>query len=253
MTATFTTSDGLRLAWHELGAGSALPPIVLQHGFSASTVSEWIECGIAGSLAGLGRRIIALDARGHGASDRPREESRYGEPRMAQDISELVTHMSITGYDLVGYSMGAIIAAFVATTDKRVRRLVLGGVGEAVVLLGGVDTRALDNRLIAEVLRATDWSGYPEGLRGFRERVELLGDDPLALAAAAMRAHQGQIPLEAIEAATMIVAGDADPLAVRPELLANALPKAKLVLVPGDHTTGRLSAAFAAALLDFLA
>jgi pimeloyl-ACP methyl ester carboxylesterase len=252
MTNRFMTSDGLQLAWYDLATGSATPPIVLHHGFSASTASEWVESGIVASLAGLGRRVVAIDARGHGASEKPHNESWYGEPRMALDLSELITHLSISSYDLVGYSMGAIVSAFVSVRDTRVRRLVLGGVGEAVVVLGGVDTRALDNRLIAEVLRSTDWSGYPEALRGFRERAEQRGDDPMALAAAAIRAHKGHIPLDAIRAEAIVIAGDVDPLAVRPHVLANALPDARLELVPGDHTSGRLSPEFTAALLDFL-
>jgi pimeloyl-ACP methyl ester carboxylesterase len=247
----FTTSDGFRLAWYELGAGDGLPPIILQHGFTSSTRDEWVDCGIAGRLAALGRRVVGIDALGHGRSDKPHDSRHYGEARMARDISALVIHLGIAAYDLVGYSMGAIVATLAATDDRRIRRLAIGGVGEAVVLLGGVDTRALDNRILAAALRTTDPSSVPEYVRGFRERAEQRGADPLALAAHADVVHAAPIAFDRIVADALLIAGDADPLAVNPRMLADAL-RARLVRVPGDHGGARLSAQFTAALTEFL-
>lgn len=163
-----------------------------------------------------------------------------------------MTHLGFAAYDLVGYSMGGVIATLVATRDPRVRRLVIGGVGEAMVLLGGVDTRMLDNKLLVDVMRADDPSGYPEFLRGFRDNALARGNDRLALAAAAAVAHQGSIDFGAIAAKTLVIAGDADPLALNPALLADAIPGARLAIVPGDHTGARLAPEFAATLVAFL-
>lgn len=252
MPRRFITSDGVAIAWHELGSAEGAPPILLQHGFTANTQSEWIDCGIASSLARLGRRVIGIDARGHGASDKPHDPRSYGEKRMARDVGELVTHLGIERFDLVGYSMGAIVALLAATGEGRLRRLAIGGVGEAVVLFGGVDTRALDNRGLAAVLRSTDPSGFPPLLQSFRSGAAGRGNDLLALAAHADVVNAAPMPLDRIGVPTLVIAGDTDPLAARPDVLTAAIPGAKLAIVPGDHTAARLSPQFTAALLDFL-
>lgn len=249
----FTTADGFSHAFYDLNPAGRGRPIVLQHGFSATTGSEWVECGIAKSLAALGRPLIGIDALGHGASDRPHDSAAYGEARMATDIAALVTHLGIESYDLVGYSMGAVIALLVATADKRLHRLAVGGVGEGVVACGGVDRRVLDNRLLAEVLRSPDQEQFPPAIRGFRTGAEARGNDPLALAAHADVVHTAPIPLENIAVSTLLIAGDTDPLAARPQILADAIPYCRLELVPGDHLMSRLHPQFTALLAAFLA
>jgi pimeloyl-ACP methyl ester carboxylesterase len=248
----FRTRDGFRIAWHELGGPPDGFPVILQHGYTANTQSEWVVPGIADAIAGLGRRVIGIDALGHGASDRPHGPEHYGEVRMARDVSALASHLNLSQFDLVGYSMGAVVAVLCASFEPRLRRLAIGGVGEAVVLLGGVDTRALDNNVLAEVMLADDPSAFPEGVQGFRRNAEARGNDRFALAAQARVVHSAPIALASITAPTLVIAGRADPLAVRPEVLAAAIPGARLELVPGDHGTGRTSPEFTAALLDFL-
>jgi pimeloyl-ACP methyl ester carboxylesterase len=103
---------------------------------------------------------------------------------MARDLERLVHIAGSTSYDLVGYSMGAVVALLTAAGDLRVRRLVVGGVGAAVVELGGVDTRALSNMVLAEALEAEDPATIadPAGA-AFRGFAEALRADRLALAA----------------------------------------------------------------------
>lgn len=251
MPRHFTTADGFDLAWYELAPGDG-PPIILQHGYTANTAHEWLDTGIAERLAALGRRVIGLDALGHGASAKPHDSRFYGEARMARDISGLATHLAIESFDLVGYSMGAIVALLAAADDRRVRRLAIGGVGEAVVLLGGVDTRALDNRVLAAAMRATDPSRLDPPVQQFRDNAVARGNDLLALAAQADVVNNTPIALDSIAAPTLLIAGTEDPLAVRPEVLASAIPGARLVLVPGDHGQARLEPAFITALEQFL-
>ena len=249
----FVASDGVRIAWFELGGGAGGPPILLQHGFTADTMSEWVECGIAERLAVLGRRIVGIDARGHGQSDKPHASRLYGEGRMAGDVIELAASLGGEGYDLVGYSMGGVIASFVASHDARLRRVVISGVGEAVVLTGGVDVRALDARALAAGLRTTQPETLTGMVAGFRAGALARGNDLLALAAHCDTIVPRQIGLDRIKAQTLVVAGDDDPLAVHPERLAAAIAGARLQLVPGDHTAARLGPEFSAALLQFLA
>src|SRR5262245_31790444 len=125
---SFESADGLRIAYYEWGEGSGVP-VVLQHGFSASALSNWEQTGVVAALVEAGRRVIAVDARGHGASDKPYDPAFYGEQKMADDISALLTLLGAEQLDLAGYSMGGIVALIVAANDARVRRLVTGGIG----------------------------------------------------------------------------------------------------------------------------
>ena len=251
----FATPDGISHAWYELGGGDAGPPIIMQHGFSATTWHEWVACGISDKIATLGRRVIGLDARGHGQSTRSHDPNDYGEGRMARDVSALIDHLGVEHFDYLGYSMGAIIGLEVAINEQqRLRRLVIAGIGEGAVVMGGVDTRVLDRQLLAEGLRADDPSGYPPLVRAFRGGIEAMGNDRFALAAhSESYRHGGVTGLNRIKAPTLLIAGDTDPLAIRPEVLAAAIPDCRLVIVPGDHVQARLVPEFAAAAMAFLA
>lgn len=250
----FDTPDGLTHAWYELGDPAAPGPvIVLQHGFSATTATEWVEPGIARAIAGLGRRVIGLDAVGHGQSTRSHDSAHYGEARMGRDVSALLDTLGIGRFDFLGYSMGAIIGLQVAVTDPRLNRLVMGGIGEGVIACGGVDTRVLSRTELAAGLRAADASGFSAMVRAFRAGIVARGGDLIALAA---HADAGQPPapdLGSIAVPSLLIAGDADPLAIRPEILAAAIPGCRLVTVPGDHVQARLDPGFTAAVLAFLA
>lgn len=244
----FTTADGLSLAWYELAEGSAEPPIVLQHGFSSSTWFEWVQCGIAAAVVGVGRRVIGLDARGHGASDKPHDTAFYGGDKMAADLIDLVGSLGIETYDLVGYSMGGGIAAEVAATDPRVRRVVISGVGERI--LGG--DAAFSTKSLAAAFRADSEDGLTEIERNMRNGAISRDNDLLALAAHCEVVTFDPIDLSTVRADTLVIAGDTDPLARNPEAIAEAIPGARLVIVPGDHWHSKRSPEYSAALVDFL-
>ena len=249
MGERFVTSDGVGIVWHEWGAELPGPPVVLHHGFGASAKLNWLGAGVVGALTAAGRRVIALDARGHGESDKPHDPAFYGEDRMARDVSELIDHLRFPAFDLVGYSMGAIVSLIAGTREPRIRRLVIGGVGDGILAQGGGDTRVVDNQDIVKALLADDPADIPPAARGFRQ-----------LAAQAQVVHASRIPLEDIAAQTLVLAGDADPLAARPERLAArperlaaAIKGARLRLAPGDHRSVVAAPQFAAALAEFLA
>ncbi|MBB2902485.1 pimeloyl-ACP methyl ester carboxylesterase [Kineococcus radiotolerans] len=245
------TSDGVTVAVHEWdGAGR---PVVLHHGFSASASLEWPRSGVPRALRAAGRRVLAPDARGHGESEAPHDPARYGEARMAADVVEVLDALGVDDVDLVGYSMGAVVSALVASTrPARVHRLVLAGVGAGVVELGGVDTRVLPAAALAAALRARDPGDLDPVVRGFREFAEGTGNDLLALAAQADAVHDRPLDLAAVTAPTLVLAGDADPLARRPEVLAAAVPGARSQLVRGDHGAALTDPGFAAAVAAFL-
>jgi pimeloyl-ACP methyl ester carboxylesterase len=243
----------MRHAYYELGGGESGPPIIMQHGFSATTWHEWVQCGISDKIATLGRRVIGLDAMGHGQSTRSHDSKDYGEGRMAKDVSALVDLLGVGTFDYLGYSMGGVIGIQVGIAEQqRLRRLVISGIGEGVIVQGGVDTRVLNRGVLAAGLRADDASGFPALVQAFRGGIEMMGNDRLALAAHADSYQHAVTGLDRIRASTLLIAGDADPLAIHPERLAAAIPDCKLVIVPGDHVQARLVPEFAAAAMEFL-
>lgn len=249
----FTTSDGLSIAFQVWGDDQTRPPVLLHHGFGATGRINWKYPGVVDALVAAGRKAVTIDARGHGESDKPHDPAFYGEARMAKDLSELIDHLGVPAADLAGYSMGAIVALIAASQEPRIRRLVTGGVGEGVVVTGGVDTRFVPNQAIVEALLADDPStiSHP-GAVPFRQFADAIGADRKALAAQASVVHARPIPLDRITAPTLVTAGDDDPLAVHPDRLAAAIPGATWLLVRGDHGAAVSDPAFARALVDFM-
>jgi pimeloyl-ACP methyl ester carboxylesterase len=253
-TERFTTSDGVGIAYHAWGEPGPAPPVLLHHGFAASARANWEMTGVIAALLSAGRHAVAPDARAHGESEKPHDTARYGEQRMAADLAELVDRLGSEEIDLVGYSMGAVVALLLAAADPRVRRLAIGGVGSGVVECGGVDRRALSNDSIIEALATEDPDSLNvPGARAFRTLADALGSDRRALVAQARSIHRGGVALERISAPTLVLAGEADPLAVRPEVLVDALPDARLQLLEGDHMQALADPRFAASIVDFLA
>jgi pimeloyl-ACP methyl ester carboxylesterase len=103
-------------------------PVVLIHGWLSSAGINW---ALPGTIALLARnhRVIALDRRGHGLSDKPTKEAAYG-PELVEDVVRLLDHLKVRKAHVVGYSMGGIIALnFIVKHPDRVRSGMLGGMG----------------------------------------------------------------------------------------------------------------------------
>jgi pimeloyl-ACP methyl ester carboxylesterase len=252
---TFHSWDGLEIAYQQWGdRRSPSPPVVLHHGFVADANSNWVAPGVVRALTAAGRTVIAPDAIGHGSSEKPHDPSRYGEQRMARDLEALLDVVDAPEIDLVGYSMGAVVALIYASGGKRVRRLVVGGVGSGVIECGGVDRRAVSNESIVAALRADDPASLESSpAAAFRRLADALGSDREALLAQAASIFRGEIALARITAPTLILAGDADPLAVRPAVLAAAIPAATLRILAGNHMQAVADPAFTSSIVEFLA
>ncbi|MGH2833080.1 MAG: alpha/beta fold hydrolase [Solirubrobacteraceae bacterium] len=231
-----------------------LAPVVLHHGFVANADANWVATGVVEALVAAGRRVIAPDARGHGRSEKPHDPARYGEDRMARDLAVLLDIVDVPQIDLVGYSMGAIVSLILASSDTRVRRLVIGGVGSGVIECGGVDRRAVSKDAIIGALRIEDPASIeiPEAA-AFRQLADALGSDRQALIAQAASIYRGEIPLDRICAPTLLLAGDTDPLAVRPRVLVDAIPDARLEVLTGNHIEALGDPRFTQSIVDFLA
>jgi pimeloyl-ACP methyl ester carboxylesterase len=251
---SFKSWDQTEIAYQEWGEQTSAPPVVLHHGFVADANANWVATGVLDALLAAGRRVIAPDARGHGRSEKSHDPARYGEQRMARDLAALLEVSGESQIDLVGYSMGAIVSLIFASEDQRVRRLVVGGVGSGVIECGGVDRRTVPNDAIIQALRVEDPStiATPEAA-AFRMLADALGADREALAAQASSIYRGDIALDRISAQTLVLAGDADPLAIRPEVLSEAIQGATLRILSGDHIGAIGDPRFAKSIVDFLA
>ena len=241
--------DGTEIVYDDWGADRLGVPIVLHHGFAASVVANWTAPGVVDKLLPLGRRIVALDARGHGRSGKPHDPAAYADGAMVKDTRALIDHLGVDRIDLVGYSMGAHVSLGVATEETRVRSVVLGGIGGATVTGAAFDRSEIADGLIVE-----DASTITNArAKGFRRFAEATKADRFALAAV-MRAD-GVRPtgLDRIAVPCMVLVGTEDDLAANVHDLLDAIPGAKLVTVPGDHLSAVAEPAFAEALVDFLA
>jgi pimeloyl-ACP methyl ester carboxylesterase len=252
----FTSSDGVEIVydvWESGGDNGAGPPVVLHHGFSADATVNWVGPGVVDALVTAGHLVVALDARGHGRSGKPHDPEAYGEEVMARDLSTLIDRLDVPSVDLVGYSMGAIVALVAATRDRRVRRLVVGGVGAAAVELGGVDTRVLPTSVLIDALTTDDPAAITDRWGAeFRAFADAVGADRRALAAQAAAVHASPIPLDRITAPTLVLAGHDDPMAARPSVLAEAIPSAEVRILTGDHLAAVGDPAFASSIVEFL-
>jgi pimeloyl-ACP methyl ester carboxylesterase len=251
---TFTSWDGTEIAYWTWGEPAESPPVVVHHGFVAHARANWEAPGVVDALLATGRQVVGPDARGHGDSQKPHDPAAYGEQRMARDLAALIDLLGVAQIDLVGYSMGAVVALLFAAEDSRVRRLVVGGVGSGIIECGGVDRRALANDSIIEALQAENAEALTErGARAFRQLADALNSDRDALVAQARSIHRGGVELELIEIPALVLAGEEDPLAIRPQVLAEALPHGRLQLLTGDHMSALADPRFTTSIVEFLA
>ncbi len=244
----FSSYDGTSIAYLDTGRGG---PVLLLHGFAANHQANWVAPGVVDALVGAGHRVIAADARGHGASAKPTEPASYADDAMVRDARALLDHLSIGDVDVVGYSMGSLVAARLVPVESRARSLVLGGLGEG---LAG-ERRQANRGLVADALLADDPSAIEDPIaRAFRQFADWTGADRRALAAI-QRAPLPKDPtrLEAIAVPTLVIAGDRDALVGSPQRLADRIPGATVRIVSGDHLTAVNDPAFRAAIVAFLA
>src|SRR6478736_2949299 len=113
--ASFASFDGVTLSYQDEGRGRA---VVLLHGFAADTNINWVRSGVLDALVDEGYRALALDARGHGLSEKPHEPEAYADGAMTRDARALLDHLELERAHVVGYSMGASTALARASTTS---------------------------------------------------------------------------------------------------------------------------------------
>jgi pimeloyl-ACP methyl ester carboxylesterase len=245
-THRFTASDGAELAWHELGEGRA---VVLLHGLFSSADMNWIRFGHAAAIAGRGLRVIMPDLRAHGDSAAPHDEASYPPDVLARDGMELIAHLGIADFDLGGYSLGARTSARMVIMGARPKRLVIAGMG----LRGMLETGRRSTHF-RKVL--TGMGTHPRGSNEWMAEAFLktTGGDPKALLPLlGSFVDSTEAELRGISMPTLVLSGTEDQDNGPAEELADLLPDAHFVEVPGNHMNAVTRPELGRAIADFLA
>ncbi len=228
-------SNGIWIRFEQYGEPTA-PTVLLVHGFASSADDNWVQTGWVRALTKAGRRVVTLDCRGHGKSDKPHDPKAYGHDAMAGDLEEVLRYANARTVDVIGYSMGSFLTVrLLERKPGRVRSAILGGVGHGML-------KARPGReAIADALSAKDASSVADpAARAFRVFAEGRGNDLRALAAL-QRAESALPNLEALGRLTLpilVLTGAKDTLVGDPAKLAAALPGARAEIVPdADHLT----------------
>jgi pimeloyl-ACP methyl ester carboxylesterase len=241
--------DGVEIAFLDEGEGE---PIVLVHGFASNAAVNWVQPGWVAFLKAAGRRVIAPDNRGHGASTKLYDPAAYHSALMAGDVAALLDHLDLGRADLMGYSMGARIAAFLALRHpQRLRSAVFGGLG--IHLIDGIGVP--DD--VAEALEAPSLEAVSDpAARMFRVFAEQTKSDLRALAACIRGSRQTltRAQIAQIRAPVLVAVGSKDAIGGSAPALAALLPAGQALEITGrDHMTAVGDKVFKQGVLGFLA
>ena len=244
-TQRIASFDGTQLAVHRLGAGR---PVLLLHGLFSSAEVNWIKFGHAALLAEAGFEAIMPDLRAHGESDSPLNPLAYPPDVLVRDAKAVVNDLGLTDYHLVGFSLGARTSVQAVAAGLEPDRLVLAGMG-----LQGLfdwDRRAgffLDMIHRFDAIERGDPAWFA---KSFMVSMGIYRDAAKLLLEAVDEV--GREDLAALEMPTAVVCGDEDRDNGSPEELANVLPAAKHIEIPGTHMSCVTRPALGRAICDFL-
>ncbi|MFJ3391749.1 alpha/beta fold hydrolase [Leifsonia aquatica] len=229
-------------------SATALPPVLLVHGFASSSAEDFGDW--ADALAAGGRDAYLVDLPGHGGSPAVPGADAGTTSAVVAALADVVRAIDAERVDVIGYSLGARLAWELPAATGRVRRLVLGGLSP-LEPFAGVDivaiARAVDGEPPADPfvgMMAGMVSGAGRDTDSLLALMAGLGSEPFAPEDPA--ASRPDVP-------TLLVAGTDDPMTQGLEGLSAVIPDARLVRVPGDHLGALHSSAFREAALTFLA
>jgi len=245
-THFWTSSDGVELAYHELGEGR---PVVLLHGLFSDANMNWIRFGHAARIAAKGFRVIMPDLRTHGLSGRPHGAEHYPTGILARDVRELVTLLELTDFDLGGFSLGARTTVEALGEGMRPRRAVLGGAG-----LEGLRNWKRRKNFFVEAIELFDkvQRGDPHWLS-----IQFMKSQKVDRVASRLLLDSFEDAfmgwLQAFTMPTLVVCGSEDDDNGSAEELANVMPNAVFVEVPGTHMSSVTKPEFGDTIATFLA
>jgi pimeloyl-ACP methyl ester carboxylesterase len=238
----FTSFDSTKIYYEVKGDGY---PIILIHGFSG-TGQGWKNCAVYGDLLKAGYKVILIDQRGNGQSDKPHNELAYANDAEAKDIIGLMSSLNIKHYDAVGYSRGSIILSRLLVLDKRIHKASMGGMGDAYTnpdwtrrihaykaLMGDTTLHDVDD--MVKYIRSQHF-------------------DELSLAYQQKYQPSTSVKeLAAVKKPVLIIRGTEDKENGSETGLNQLIPHSQLAYVPGNHNTAIRTPEFSAAVLKFMA
>jgi pimeloyl-ACP methyl ester carboxylesterase len=237
----FTSFDGTKIYYEVKGEGA---PVILVHGFTG-TGQGWKHGSLYPALLTAGYKVVILDLRGNGQSDKPHTDAGYANDAETKDIMELASSLGFEKYAVVGYSRGSIITSRLIVLDKRITKAVMGGMG-------------------------ADYTN-PEWPRRIHAYKALMGDTTMHdvddmmvwirknnfdnLALAYQQKHQpstSKQELAKIKIPILLIDGAEDNTNGDVHDLQKLIPTSIMVSVPGNHNSAGNSIQFSAAILNFL-
>jgi pimeloyl-ACP methyl ester carboxylesterase len=259
-------AKGVKIRYVDVGRGE---PVVLVHGFASSLDANWGQTGVIEKLS-KDFRVVALDCRGHGKSDKPHDASSYGN-QMVEDVARLMDHLNIRKAHIVGYSMGgAITGKFITMHQDRVLTAVFGG---SAPRLGWTAQNERDSEELASSLEQGKGMrplilrlAPPNEPKPSDEAIEqssraTMGrNDPLALAAVQRGSREQVVKIDevkAVRAPQLAVVGSADPIGAGVRAFKTLMPALQVVVIEGATHSGVRGAPrrpeFVEAVHDFIA
>jgi pimeloyl-ACP methyl ester carboxylesterase len=296
---TFNSFDGIRIAFHDEGQG---PPVILLHGFGVDGLGQFGDFerilpilekrqemfrevfggapplpnpplegrpGVVRALQAVGARTILPDMRGFGASDKPREKTAYADSAMSRDVIALIDHLGLDAVDVIGFSMGAGVAArLLILRPPNVKSAILAGIGdyaiEETVMEFPANWPIPDS--VPRPITAQVWA--EEGARILEQgeivpghlasatliAARVTGADPKVLAAV-IRGHVARtLPvdgLQKIDIPVLILNGKSDVANKKIAGLLKEIPKARSAECEGDHHSTPYQPTFHQAVVQF--
>jgi len=241
----WTASDGVELAYRELGEGR---PVILLHGLFSDAIMNWIKFGSAQRIAAEGFRVIMPDLRAHGLSGKPHEAEHYPKGILARDLKDLIAHLALDEFDLGGFSLGARTTVEAVGEGLRPHRAILGGAG-----LEGLRNWKRRKTFFLEAIEMFDrvQRDDPHWLS-----IQFMKSQKVDRVAAARLLESFEDAfmdwLEAFTMPTLVVCGSEDEDNGSARELAAALPNATYAEIPGTHMSSITKPEFGEAIARFL-
>jgi pimeloyl-ACP methyl ester carboxylesterase len=226
-------------------------PIFLVHGFASSKNVNWVYPTWVSDLKKDGRRVIALDNRGHGDSEKLYDPAQYDIATMASDVIALMDHLAIPQADIMGYSLGSRMTAVLARNEpQRLRSAILGGIGIGLIEGGGPGEN------VATALEAPSLEDVTDPVgRTFRAFADQTRSDRRALVACLRGSRRLMTRDEAadIDVPVLIAVGTADDIAGSAEALGKIIPGSEVLGIPNrDHMRAVGDKVYKTGVVEFL-
>jgi pimeloyl-ACP methyl ester carboxylesterase len=242
--------DGTRIATYEFGDDLNAPVVVLLHGFASSATTNWVQTGWTRELSRAGYRVVALDQRGHGASDKPHHPESYSMELLVGDLLTVMDTYFLDDVALIGYSLGARVTWHAALDlPNHVTLGVLGGIPDGDPLTRFRLDQA--HALISEGAPVEDrlTAAYVDMASG------IPGNDLTALVALVegMRGGAQPDPSDPPQQPLLFATGSDDSIIEASRALAAAAPQGGFFEIPGrNHFNAPTSRPFRDRALEFL-